>query len=374
MRTPLTVTAMLAISLAAQCQRGLFSLRSVYPSQRVFIDCADALPRLYERRDLDSIAYYIQFRIKSSPGFQPDLYALNILFGIQRHRFSPDSLRDPYLYYALDDYVRNFVASQSEDGYTGMFATPDFDPRPAYQEEFATMARWAEDLIETRRLSNVESFLCQTFAGDFEHPRKTARADRVRYWQINSMLDASMSSRRKTGTLNLYLGAGVWIPQGRLARFGAHPSITGIGVGKKTWFSEWDITLAFRFNSTAQSYTVLREDSVYNLNHFFGGYFGLDYTRYILHAKRFETGLLFGIGYDGFDVNDSYSGDHPTGPPPPTSINSLNLNLGCRLNYYFNPKHYIGLVSRYNFIQYSNPGGTPLDGNAVTIDLIVGFN
>jgi hypothetical protein len=33
-----------------------------------------------------------------------------------------------------------------------------------------------------------------------------------------------------------------------------------------------------------------------------------------------------------------------------------------------------GFIGRYNFLWYSNPGGTPLDGNAITLDLIVGFN
>lgn len=352
------MAALLAVSLAAaQRQTG-----NIY------------LSRLYDRRDFDSISFYIHQRIKTSPGFQPDLYALRILLQIQQHRFSPDSAQDAFLYYGLDDYVRAAIASQSEDGYYGLFATPDYDPRPDYQQEFATLARWAEDLIETRRLSNAESFLCRTIAGDFEHPRKTARADKTGYWQINSMLDASAINRRKAGTMNLYVGAGIWIPKGRLALFGDHPSITAIGAGKKNWNSEWDITLAFRFIHTAQPYTVLRQDSVYTVDNFFGGYIGLDYTRYLLHIKRLEAGLLCGIGLDGFDVNDHYTDSNPTGPPPPTSINSLNLNLGGRINFYLDPKHYIGVIGRYNFVQYSNPGGTPLDGNAVTLDLIVGFN
>ena len=374
MRTPLPLAVLLVLSLAANSQSQIFSPRSGYRSQEAFIDCAEALSRLYDRRDFDSIAFYIRLRTKTSPDFQPDLYALHILFEIQQHRFAPDSLKDPYLYFALDDYVREAVVSQSEAGYFGIYGGSDFDPRPSYQQEFATLARWAEDLIETRRLSNAEQYLCQTFAGDFEHPRKTARGDKLRYWQINSMLDDSRASRRKEGVLNLYLGGGVWIPQGRLALLGVHPSITAFGIGRKTWSSEWDFNVALRFAKTAQPYTVLRRDSVYTVNHFFGGYIGVDYTRYLLHSKRFEAGVLFGVGYEGFDVNDSYSDSSPTGPPPPTSINSLSLNLGPRMNFYFNPKHYIGVIGRYDIVQYSNPGGSPLNGNAFTIDLIVGFN
>lgn len=374
MRTPLPLAALLVVSLAAHSQSGVVFHGSIYRSQQVFIDCAGALPRLYDRRDFDSISIFIQQRIKTSPGFQSDLYALRILWQIQQHRFSPESARDAFLYYGLDDYVRDAAASQSEDGYIGMFATQDFDPRPAYQQEYATLARWAEDLIETRRLSNEESFLCRTFAGDFEHPRATARSDKTAWWQINQMFDASMISRRKAGSLNLYTGGGIWMPRGRLAFLGDHPSITAIGAGKKYWHSEWDFTLAFRFINTPQPYTVLRRDSVYSVNNFFGGAIGFDYTRYLLHVKGHEAGLLAGVAFEGFDVNDNYNDTPSKGPPPPLSINTLNLNLGGRINFYTDPKHYIGIIGRYNFVWYSNPGGTPLDGNAITLDLIVGFN
>jgi hypothetical protein len=375
MKTPLTVAALLCLSLTAHSQPGFFHRAIPYlNSGEIFIECADALPGLYARGDFDSIAIHLQRRMDVNPAFQTDVYALRVLLAIQRHRFSPDSVCDPHLYFALDDYVRDAAASQSETGFSGVYPSWDFDARPYYAEEFSTLAHWAEDLIETRRLSNGEFFLCQAFTGDFEHPRKIARRDRIRYWQMNEMLDASFASRRKARNFNFYLGTGVWIPNGHLARFGVHPSITALSAGRRNGFSEWDFTIAFRFVPTPEPYTVLRQDSVYSIHNFFGGYIGLDYTRYLIESKRFEMGPLLGIGFDGFDVNDSYNDANSPGPPPPTSINSLNLNGGWRINYFFNPTHYIGILGRYNFIWYSNPGGTPLDGNAVTIDVIVGFN
>jgi hypothetical protein len=377
MKTPLTVTALLFLSLAVQSQPGHIYHDTPYLSPgEIFLECADALPRLYARGDFDSIAIHLQRRMEANPAFQTDVYALRVLLAIQQRRFTPELVRDANLYSALDDYVRDAAASQSETGFTGMYPLfgTDIDPRPYYGEEFSTLARWAEDLIEKRRLSNGEFFLCQAFAGDFEHPRKTARRDRVRYWQMNEMLDASFASKRKAPTFNLYFGTGVWIPNGHLARFGVHPSITALSAGKRTGIAEWDFTMALRFVPTPEPYTVLRQDSLYSVHNFFGGYIGLDYARYIVQSRRFEMGPLAGVGFDGFDVNDGYSDSHPTGPPAPFSINSLNLNGGWRINYFFDPNHYIGVLGRYNLIWYSNPGGTPLDGNAVSIDLIVGFN
>ena len=347
--------ALLVLGIAARSQPRVYTGPPVYSPEQLYIECAEALPRLYERGDFDSIAFHVQRRIRRGPQSQSDLFALGILLAIQRHRFDADSVQDAYLYFGLDEYVRDAAASQSE----GEFG------------EFSVIAHWANDLYTYRRLGNAESFLCAVFAGYVDHPRKTARRDRVGYWQINSMLDASFVCRRQSPAWSFQAGGGVWLPQGKLARFGVHPNITAIAVGRKSWFSEWDLTLALRFINTAHPYSILRQDSLYSVNNFLGGYLGIDYTRYLLQSRRFEAGPRMGVGVDGFDVSE---GESRGGPPPPGSINSLNLNVGWRMNYYFDPIHFIGLAGRYNFIQYSNPGGTPLNGNAITIEVIVGFH
>jgi len=371
MRAPLTTAALLVLGLAAQSQPWVYSGPPVYSPGQLFVECAEALPRLYERGDFDSIAYHVQRRVRRGPQFQTDLFALRILLAIQRHRFVPDSVQDANLYFGLDDYVRNAAASQSETGFWGICSDCSFDARPYYEQEYDVIAQWARDLYTLRRLGNAESFLCGVFAGDLDQPRKAARRDRVKYWQINPMLDASFVRRREIPSWSYQAGGGVWLPQGKLARLGVHPNLTAITVGRKNWFSEWDFTIAFRFINTAHPYAVLQQDSLYSENSFFGGYIGIDYTRYLFQSRRFEAGPRMGIGIDGFDVG---GGESQGGPPSPKSINSLNLNVGCRMNYYFDPVHFIGLAGRYNFIQYSNPGGTPLDGNAITIEVIVGFH
>ena len=57
----------------------------------------------------------------------------------------------------------------------------------------------------------------------------------------------------------------------------------------------------------------------------------------------------------------------------PLSINSFNFNTGLRFNYFFNARGFIGLQSRYNFINYGNKGGTSLRGDAISIDLLFGI-
>ena len=84
----------------------------------------------------------------------------------------------------------------------------------------------------------------------------------------------------------------------------------------------------------------------------------------------------FWLGWDGFDFAPQPYDYHYYYPyyTSRVTIGSFNANAGLRFNYYFTHSFYIGLQGRYNAIQYSTYGGTDLSGDAVSIDLIFGFN
>ena len=111
-------------------------------------------------------------------------------------------------------------------------------------------------------------------------------------------------------------------------------------------------------------------------DYYFGGYIGLDYNYYLVSKKRYDIGLLAGMGWDGFDFAPQpydyyyyypYYTSHVT-------IGSFNANAGLRFNYYFTHSFYVGLQGRYNLIDYYTRGGSDLSGNAFSIDLIFGMN
>ncbi len=159
---------------------------------------------------------------------------------------------------------------------------------------------------------------------------------------------------------------GVWVPTRDLEVLGIHPSI-GIQGGLRYKRSDFDITVDFRFLKAADSYDVYRPPYVYTLDNYFGGYIGLDYKYYFLADRNREVGILAGIGYDGFDISKGEE-DYLD----PASINSLNLNIGFRLNWYVKGQTYFSLQPRYNIIHYNNDGGTSLAGNAFSIEFFVG--
>jgi opacity protein-like surface antigen len=165
---------------------------------------------------------------------------------------------------------------------------------------------------------------------------------------------------------NIALISGLWIPQGNLSTLGAHPSLGFLfGLQKNRWL--FDITLLFRFIKSKNTYQVMFEDQLYDTDHFFGGYVGLDVNYQLSTFSSHRVYALSGIAYDGFDALEDKDDDDFT-----KSIGSLNLNLGLGIKWMINDHLYIGTEWRYNFVDYNNRGGTDLSGNTQSIRLVFG--
>jgi hypothetical protein len=139
--------------------------------------------------------------------------------------------------------------------------------------------------------------------------------------------------------------------------------------------NEYDFIWSFRFPSTTPgTYKVVRLDTSFNSNYYDGGYVGFDYTRYVIHKKRFELGLTSAIGYDYFSVANGFGTSPPTTSASilPIDVGSFNFSNGIRFKYFFSSRSFIGIYAKYNLINYCNSGGTDLSGQAFTIELVYG--
>jgi hypothetical protein len=172
---------------------------------------------------------------------------------------------------------------------------------------------------------------------------------------------------------NFNFTAGAWLPTSRLHLLGNHPSV-GMQGGIRNEKNELDIGLSVRFIRSSNNYVVLRNDSLYTLDDYVGGYIGVDYTHYFFQETHFQSGLMIGAGYDGFTIGNQGSDGQQPDYLKPLDIGSFNFNVGLRLSYSFKPSLYLALMPRYNFIRYDNRGGTSLVGNAFSIDFGIGGN
>ena len=369
---------------------------------QLFAACAHALPGLYGKKDFDSINYYIQQRWQPRP--DPDVFCLTVLLSIQRHQFSLTDFSDD-----SDPLNRQFIAVLR--AYANAVAPflqykdplpyhshNGFDASAADRDLFGTTTRWAADLLHEGSLDSTATFLCQVFAGRIRYPDITLWQGSMAADQASPEDPASLpqgatspqqgaTSPRSHGIFHtthdsLYrprqrriiavgvLGTGVWIPTGHLSILGVHPALD-YGFGVRTRLNEFDLFASLRFINAPNSYTVIRSGGAYSRNYYTGGYAGLDYTRYLYYRPRFEAGLVAGAGVDFFDIADGNVNDSYLSP---TELDVFNYNFGVRCNYFIHPATFIGVACKYHFLQYHNTGGSPLDGNAFTIDFTIGVS
>ena len=335
---------------------------------------ARALPRLYDRKDFDSIGLYahrLDYPYSIDGRADADIFCLRILLGIQQSNLSTAYLANRYFFIQLNEYARVIIPVLNDSPYIRYHSGKYFDATSYDKDIFRTTARWAGDLLRERTLDSTESFLCRVFAGDIPHPCGSIQAGSATYRELDSLLTTSILSHRNSHIMNGAIGIGSWAPRGHLAVIGAHPELY-VEIGRRTRLDQVNLTVAYRFNDASQPYLILRHGVLLPQTHYDGYYVGLEYNRYLVHTLHFELGTITGLGWDAFDI--SMDANETSNPLYPLVLRSLNGNAGLRLKGYFSGRGYFGLIGKYNFMHYYNKGGTPLDGNALSIDFIVGMN
>ena len=336
----------------------------------VLINSSDVLSKFYNEKSFDSINVAVQIIEQFCGERSPNAMYIKTLLSIQESSFS---VRDSSFNQSLDTLLNTYtftLKTLKNNGY----------PINKYEYHYYSLPEknfyqfikiWANNLLAERKLTNSEYFICNLLAGNLTHPTATLKAQKLKYPELYALLKKNYATERSQFGPVISIISGAWLPSGNLKILGAHPSL-GFQIGGRGKSNEIDLTLQFRFVNTPHKYFVFRSDSLYALNHFFGGYIGADYSHYFYHSTNFEAGLMAGMGYDGFDIYDPPKKDDNKSYLKPYSIGSLNLNAGLRANYFFNPRLFIGVAAKYNGISYSNRKGSSLSGHPVSIDLIIG--
>ena len=336
----------------------------------VFMNTAATISKLYDAKEYDSIRVAVAVIQQYCDNNGAAVVYINTLLDIQQTMFNVSSLDSGVRLNTLLEEYPMTIKYLRRGGYS--VNRYQYYHYPGYEKDFyALVARWANDLLQKPVLTPEETFICNVLAGNIKHPEAELRAHKSTYPELYALLQKNYGDARSQHAGVFTITTGMWMPSGNLSVLGTHPAI-GFQAGGRGKSNELDLTINFKFIKTPNEYVVLRSDSLYSLHHFFGGYIGLDYSHYFYHSVKFEAGLMGGIGYDGFDIADPGDNDHSEDYLKPFGIGSLNLNTGFRVNYFFNPKFFIGIIAKYNYLNYGNKGGTNMKGNAFSIDLVIG--
>lgn len=333
-------------------------MTKAHPSCRdVFQNAVDVLPKLYRKNAFDSMHAALQIW-SAACGETREIQYTRLLLSIQENNFKLDSTHQ-HIVELLEIYSRDFAYYKSNS------FVYDF-PQKAF---YTFTSVWAKLLLESKKLDDNELLICGVFKGDIPYPEKQISNHAATYSQLYPLIKQRQLEERKRFRATRAFLVGLWMPKKDLYLLGSHPSI-GIAFGGRNSNQELDFTMQFRFGKSANPYTFMRNNTLYESTHYFGGYIGIDYTYYFLTRQHGDLGILTGIGFDGFDVTNSNDNKALS----PTSTNSLNANGGLKYNWFISPSFCLGLQGRYNLINYCNTGGTSLRGNAFSIDFIIGGN
>jgi hypothetical protein len=339
------------------------------------------LPELVlERKWVEVQNYLDHWRVAAIPN-EEFIFAIGTLAAIDQRKFTVLSFPANYM-----DFLEQYAQEAKDINgpfhyYLKISRQVRYDATPDARALILWIESWATQLEMKDTLSPTEQFLCTIFAGKVVNPRATLKVAGATYSDLNALHRAIHQSyedyftaQRTHGGTTVGFMSGSWFPTVNLAgTLGAHPSI-GIYAGGRNYWNEYDIVWAFRLpGNSIKPYTFSRNDTSYTSTYYDGGYIGLDYTRYLVHRKRFEFGLVTAIAYDYFSVANGFGGNDE-GDRHWGSFNegSFDFNNGVRFKYFLRPKLNLGLAIKYHIINYDNHGGTDMGGNAFTVDLTVG--
>lgn len=336
-------------------------------------DCRDIsfnstllIPEYYRKNQFDTLSAILDYWEKQC-GINEPILRLKILLAIKNNALNENMYDRSIIGYLTWYRDSKRFKEKGVDYYSDII----FWSRGFIDTGFNDFTRKIAKELKNKGKSPLESFFLDFYSDDFDKiftrlNTKEFSGTKLKAYYLSELNEYT---RKAEGHCSIY--AGLWYPIGNIEIVGIHP-LVGLQAGLKYKRLMVDFSLNFKFLNSAHTYKVFQNDSLWNTNHFFGGYFGIDAGLEIFRNKIHEFDLIGGIAYDGFDalnIKESKTSGKIT-----KSINSLNFNIGLGYSFYFRSMRYLGIQAKYNFVNYENEKGTDLSGNTMEFYIILGFS
>ncbi|SYZ72552.1 hypothetical protein TRIP_C20667 [Candidatus Zixiibacteriota bacterium] len=222
------------------------------------------------------------------------------------------------------------------------------------------------------QISSTGRALGLFYSGSFDSAFSLIQSKEMRNTEIRRSYDSYVLQIKRKFPSRGHFGifAGSWMPQGSNRILGNHPDI-GIQLG-----SEWpkfrvDAVISGRFLSAKNNFTVDSLGHLTSTDKFNSWLFGIEGGFKVIDRAVYSADIFAGIGYDVI-----YSIKTAGDPEEFVSHGSLGIDLGLRQRFFLDQRTgcYIGAIVKYGIVNYSNPKGTDLSGNTLTISLVTGWS
>lgn len=359
--TTIFLTVFITVTALSQNNIEKLMTRRYLSCDNINYNVSYLIPEYYEKGEIDTLNSIIKYW-EDHCGNSEELTRCKILFAIERNDFE-EKIYNSDILDLLFLYKNNAFRKKSESLYMqndrfNLINIPD------------TLNKFTEKLaihlLERNSLTALEEFFLRIYSNDFMNTFSMITSDKFNGTLLQKLYYKEVEKYENQIIFHGDYLLGTWIPFDKLSIVGSHPFL-GVRGGIRYKKLIVDATMGFKFGKSPNTYQVYLKDSLWNTDHFLGGYLGLDLAYELLKYRKNSFDLIGGVAYDGFDALDIPEKNISK------TINALNLNIGLGYKHQISEWYYWGVDLKYNFINYKNPGGSNLLGNSLSINLIFGF-
>ncbi len=323
----------------------------------------ELIPRYHRDNQTDSLQQLLRYW-ETQCGMTEPLMRFIVLWQIETNTFSEDWLPERVIDY-LFDHREAIESNQYADLF---FDFHDWEYHPLHPSYNDFTRRLALRLRQYNDLSMAESFFVKFYAHDFEKAVSILSEDKLSGTRIDYLYDAHRKRIRALPARHVTFCFGLWSPTGNLGLLGMQPQVSILAEHIQNRLM-YGLNMKITLGSTSEPYEFVAAGVSYESNHFIRVHAGLHAGVDLLNSLRHALFITSGIGYDGIEPLSMASVNNDTS----SIIHSVNFNTGLTYQLTFQSNHILSLMTRFNFVNYRNQGGTDLSGNIFTVGLGYGI-
>jgi hypothetical protein len=363
---------MLAAAMPATAQTGSIA-ESLMTRHRITCDdvtynASLLIPECYAKGQKDTLQAVMKYW-EEHCGPTEAVMRCKIILSIDGGAFSERIYEDVDIIPLLQEYGQN---NTLYDGKPVRWGSPY---RDRYEQQGSErLAKFtmtlADTLLKREGLTPVEKFFLRVYSGDSEQALLSLKdSGDLNGTAVMAQYLRQGKPRIAPRNYNNDWMLGLWIPSGDLGILGVHPFV-GYRIGRKNKKITADVTFGIKFCKSPNTYQVYDEGRLMDTDHFAGLYAGIDAGYELFRFGKSGIELVGGYAFENIctlnEPADDSDGSHER------YSMTLNTNIGLGYRFHFKNRRYAGVDIKYNMTRFTNPGGTSLEGDTFTVNLILG--
>lgn len=322
----------------------------------------------YSVQDVDSAGIVLD-NWQSACGLSEPILRTRVLFEIRNNTF-----REGMYDSTVVDILLNYMMRMDTTGRQDMFSRyPEYFGYVPLRGDYDYFTQSiADSLLQMIFYDPAALLLVEIYANVLSDPVKVILQDtNFKSTTLSKYYSQRVDKYLKKPDFHYSFYSGIWIPTGNAALLGNH-AVIGMQLGVRKQKMTYNLSLDVKVGKSKNEYTILREGNIENTSTFMGLFLGFDVERELYSFRKNKIGLVGGIGYDGFATVLVNTEDEDPNNDVSHMVSSFNTNFGLMYRHFFAKSTYIGLQGKYNFVNYSNPGGTNFAGNTISVSVVLG--